>query len=355
MWKSSGETLSCYVDGELKETLYGVAGWAQVDVTLENDARHEIKWVFARGEDSSDAAAAGWVDGIVWNAPEGWDDPDEPIVPDTVSSFIKLDLRPSPRILEDKDAVEEIVYDPAWVNGAASAVLTIGGIEKISSAESGTHEWTPGDAGEFEMKLVFKNASGNQIGEPLTASFKVVLDPLPQLGVNATAAEVAAIINGAADAKLKERVVDYVTYTNFCAWVNGKGVDHRAAMDSLYSWLSYALDAAGLILVPPKEGDLTIDGFTPVNDGEIELEVNVKDISVGENATAANLEKVFGVEGAEKLVSDGVGELGVGFSSDNVEVNAAAPKDGNVKFSVTLKMGNGEKPESFFFRVKMKQ
>ena len=126
-------------------------------------------------------------------------------------------------------------------------------------------------------------------------------------------------------------------------------------MDSLYSWLSYALDTVGLILVPPKEGDLTIDGFTPVNDGMIELEVNVKDISVGENATAANLEKVFGVEGAEKLVSDGVGELGVGFSSDNVEVNATAPKDGNVKFSVTPKMGNGEKPKSFFFRVKMKQ
>ena len=354
-WKSSGETLSCYVDGELKETLCGAADWTQVDVALEDDARHEIKWVFKRGEDSSDVAAAGWVDGIVWNAPEGWDDPDEPIVPDTVSSFIKLDLRPSPRILEDKDVVEEIVYDPAWVNGAASAVLSIGGIEKISSAESGTHEWTPGDAGEFEMKLVFKNASGNQIGEPLTALFKVVLDPLPQLGGNATAAEVAAIINGAADAKLKERVVDYVTYTNFCAWVNGKGVDHRAAMDSLYSWISYALDTAGLILVPPKEGDLKIDGFTPVNDGVIELEVNLKDISVGENATAANLEKVFGVEGAEKLMSDGLGELGVGFSSDNVEVNAAAPQDGNVKFTVTPKTGNGEKPESFFFRVKMKQ
>ena len=350
-WKSSGETLSCYVDGELKETLSGATGWAQVDVSLENDARHEIKWVFARGEDSSDATACGWVDGIVWNAPEGWDDPDEPIVPDTVSSFIKLDLRPSPRILEAKDVVEEIVYDPAWVNGAASAVLSIGGIEKISSAESGTHEWKPGDDGEFEMQLVFKNASGNQIGEPLTASFKVVLDPLPQLGANATAAEVAAIINGAADGKLKERVVDYVTYTNFCAWVNGKGVDHRAAMDSLYSWLSYALDAAGLILVPPKEGDLTIDGFTPVNDGMIELEVNLKDISVGENATAANLEKVFDIEGAEKLASDGTG-----FSPDNVEVNVAAPENGNVKFTVTPK-GGGEgtrRPTSFFFRVKMK-
>jgi hypothetical protein len=45
---------------------------------------------------------------------------------------------------------------------------------------------------------------------------------------------------------------------------------------------------------------------------------------------------------------------GVGFSSENVEVNAAAPQDGNVKFTVKPKMENGEKPDSFFFRVKMK-
>ena len=55
---------------------------------------------------------------------------------------------------------------------------------------------------------------------------------------------------------------------------------------------------------------------------------------------------------------------GAGFSTDNVEVNTATPESGNVKFSVTPKkwngelgMGNGnrEKPDSFFFRVKMKQ
>jgi hypothetical protein len=65
---------------------------------------------------------------------------------------------------------------------------------------------------------------------------------------------------------------------------------------------------------------------------------------------------VFDIEGTEKLVSGGAG-----FSSDNVEVNTAAPENGNVKFTVTPKAGNGEwgtgngyKPDSFFFRVKMK-
>ena len=59
---------------------------------------------------------------------------------------------------------------------------------------------------------------------------------------------------------------------------------------------------------------------------------------------------MFGIEGAENLASDGAG-----FSSDNVEVNAIAPENGNVKFTVTPKVENGEKPDSFFFRVKMKQ
>jgi hypothetical protein len=46
---------------------------------------------------------------------------------------------------------------------------------------------------------------------------------------------------------------------------------------------------------------------------------------------------VFDIEGVEK-----VGSGGVGFSSDNVEFNAVAPVNGNVKFTVTPKVGNGE-------------
>jgi hypothetical protein len=60
---------------------------------------------------------------------------------------------------------------------------------------------------------------------------------------------------------------------------------------------------------------------------------------------------VFDIEGAEKLAGDGAG-----FSPDNVEVNAAAPENGNVKFTVTPK-GGGEGARlltAFFLRVKMK-
>ena len=54
---------------------------------------------------------------------------------------------------------------------------------------------------------------------------------------------------------------------------------------------------------------------------------------------------------------EGSAELGMGnerWDMGNVEVNAAAPVNGNVKFTVMPKVENGEKPNSFFFRVKMK-
>ena len=114
-------------------------------------------------------------------------------------------------------------------------------------------------------------------------------------------------------------------------------------------------NTATLIAAAPKEGDVIIDTFeSAATDGAFEFAVKIDGIAVGDNALEANIRKVCDIEGAEKLMSGGMGELGVGFSPDNVEVNAAVPENGNVKLTVTPKMGNGEKPDSFFFRVKMK-
>ena len=89
--------------------------------------------------------------------------------------------------------------------------------------------------------------------------------------------------------------------------------------------------------------------YTMLRNHKGKVTVKIDGIAVGDNASAANIRKVFDIEGAEKLVS-----CRTGFSPDNVEVNSAAPESGNVKFTVTPKKGNGEKPDSFFFRVKMK-
>lgn len=172
----------------------------------------------------------------------------------------------------------------------------------------------------------------------------------------ATATEVTAALAGSADAKISANIKTAAEYAAYRTWVLGlAGVTPEQVKSSPNSWLSFVLDTDALIAAAPKEGDIVIDTFeSATTDGAFEFAVKIDGIEVGENALEANIRKVFDIEGTEKLVSDGVGELGVGFSSDNVEVNAAAPENGNVKFIVMPKTENGEMPDSFFFRVKMK-
>ena len=82
-------------------------------------------------------------------------------------------------------------------------------------------------------------------------------------------------------------------------------------------------------------------------DGAFEFTVKLKDIAVGDGASEENLKKVFDIEGSETLSS---GE----FSSAAVQINAAQADNGNVKFTVTPKIETGDKPDSFFFKIKMK-
>ena len=66
----------------------------------------------------------------------------------------------------------------------------------------------------------------------------------------------------------------------------------------------------------------------------------------------ANLRKVFEIEGTSAIMRSNGTENG--FSADNVEISAAEPSGGKVKFTVTPKVVGGKTPDSFFFKVKMK-
>ncbi len=178
-----------------------------------------------------------------------------------------------------------------------------------------------------------------------------VSDPIPELSATATASEVVTALEGSVDAKLAGNIKTVAEYAAYRTWALGlTGVTPDAVKASPNAWLSFALDTDALITAAPKEGDVVIDTFEgSATDGEFEFAAKIDGIAVGDDALEANIRKVFGVEGTEKLASGGAG-----FSSDNVEVNAAKSENGNVKFIVTPKVGNGEKPTSFFFRVKMK-
>ena len=176
-------------------------------------------------------------------------------------------------------------------------------------------------------------------------------DPIPELATTATAAEVTAALEGSADAKLVENIKTAAEYAAFREWaLNLEGVTPEEVKSSLNAWLSYALNMDALIIAAPKEGDVIINAFeSAATEGAFEFTVKIDGIEVGDSALESNLKKVFDIEGAETLAIGGAG-----FSFDNVEVNVVAPENGNVKFTVTPKMGNWEKPDSFFFRVKMK-
>ena len=178
-----------------------------------------------------------------------------------------------------------------------------------------------------------------------------VSDPIPELSSTATAAEVAAALAGSTDAKLAMNIKTAAEYAAYRTWALGlTGVTLEQVKASPNAWLSFALGCESLIATAPVAGDVVIDSFeSSSTDGVFEFAVKIDGIEVGEDALEANIRKVFGIEGAEKLASDGAG-----FSPDNVEVNAVVAENGNVKFTVTAKVENGEKPDSFFFRVKMK-
>ena len=171
-----------------------------------------------------------------------------------------------------------------------------------------------------------------------------VSEPIPEVMKDS---EVATALSGSADAKLAANITTATEYAAYRAWALGlEGVTPQQVKDSAYSWLSYALDTDAPIAAAPKEGDLTIGGFTQGSSaGVFDLSVSISGITVGDNATAANLKKVFDVEGAGSLDESE-------FKEENVDIEFGKPEGGEVKIKATPK---DPAAKQFFMRVKMKQ
>lgn len=163
-------------------------------------------------------------------------------------------------------------------------------------------------------------------------------DPIP---IIKTDAEVASALEGSADANLAAKLTNKNEYNAYRAWVDQRGLDHQAVKDAPKSWLSYALDTSSLINKRIKTSDLSIDSFMPYTSDGFAFKVSIDGIDIGDNASADNLAKVFGIEGANTL--DGM------FSSDNVSVSFGAPQDGKA----SVMAGPKDTTESFFMRATM--
>jgi hypothetical protein len=197
--------------------------------------------------------------------------------------------------------------------------------------------------------LTFKDASGNQVGEALRASFKVATGVLPDLGETATAEEVAVILKQLADSKLAQHLTTVDAYEDFRKWVNAQNIADEDVKTSLLAWLSYALDANELIADTPKADGLKVEGLTQADrNGVLGLTFTLEGVEIGEDAIK-RLAQVFEVLGGSQLAAEAL-------TADQVETTYQTPEEGKVKVKVKPLVEDGQVPPSnFFFRVKMKE
>ena len=116
-------------------------------------------------------------------------------------------------------------------------------------------------------------------------------------------------------------------------------------MVSSNAWLSYVLDAPGLMAkaAPLASEDVVIESIdsSSAAAGAFDLVVDIAGAEIGEGATSARLAEALGVEGAAEL-NESV------FSSEGLSVTLERTADGKVKAAVTP---DGA-PPTFFLRVR---
>ena len=130
-------------------------------------------------------------------------------------------------------------------------------------------------------------------------------------------------------------------YVEFREWAKSAGAVTVKA--STTAWLSYAVDAAGVVPMP-QDGDLAIDDLALGSDGKLEAVFSLDGVNIGSAAMESRLKTVFGVEGAASLDRDA-------FSDRNIGLSLTPTGDGRVKARVTPPVDAGN---SFFMHVKMK-
>ena len=167
-------------------------------------------------------------------------------------------------------------------------------------------------------------------------------DPIPAIEESS---ELGWALSFAQDkVKLSDKLTSVAAYHTFRNWVDGKVLGHATVAASPNAWLSYALDAPGLILktTPLASEDVTIDAIVPSSStsGTFDLVIGIAGAEIG---TAARLADVLGVEGATELSESG-------FSSEGLTVTLQRTTDGKAKAIVTPEGS----PASFFLRVKVK-
>ena len=167
-------------------------------------------------------------------------------------------------------------------------------------------------------------------------------DPIPAIEESAELGWALSLVQD--KERLSSKLSTVAKYQAFRSWVDNKELSHAVVRDAPNAWLSYALDASGLMAkaTPLASEDVAIESIEPssVASGAFDLVVDIVGEEIGEGAKLA---EVFGVEGATELNESA-------FSSEGLTVNLQRTADGKAKATVTP---DGT-PPTFFLRVKVK-
>lgn len=171
-------------------------------------------------------------------------------------------------------------------------------------------------------------------------------DPIPELVSGETVAEV---LEGSADETLAEKIGTTREYKSFRGWVEDTGLSHKDVKESPNAWLSYALDAPGLIGKKSKvvRDDIVLGALddSSVAMGNMAFAFGIDGAEIGEEA---ELDDVFSVEGTTTLEDSA-------FTDANLTATLTRTDDGKVNITVSPpKDVNGKIPAAYFFRVKLK-
>lgn len=175
-------------------------------------------------------------------------------------------------------------------------------------------------------------------------------DAIPDLGDSPDREAVAKVLAAVEDSGVRSNV-DESNYVDFRSWagrVKARGASAAAGFAAVQAsplaWLSYAVASDTLIDKTPTDRQIKVEKFVPgATSGAFDFVVGIEDISVGDDATAENLAKVFGIEGGTSLQPEA-------FSSENVSLVFEAPENGKVRFTAGPKDAS---QGTFFMRVKL--
>lgn len=163
-----------------------------------------------------------------------------------------------------------------------------------------------------------------------------------------SAEEMSQKLAAFSDESVAANIADEEEYSDFREWALESGARVDTLTNSPTVYLSFATGSSGLLPMP-EEGDLVVEEVMPlVDDGKVEMVFSLENVTVDKAALEARLKAVFGVIGAAALDE-------TKFSDANLAVILTPTDDGKVKATITPKKDtNGNTPETFFMKVKMK-